>query len=376
MPNESQSPLDRFGRALVIDGTFPNGRPSCQSALDSALEAQDAERFFAAFGTEKLWGGPWAEQLSQMSDDLRALRLSDLLVFSVSFPAGLLEGQEFSEYAVGLKAWLDKHGAVKAARYVGELLAIFPRGRPITDAERRAAFLSTFEADQPDRLDEIGGRYSDIGADLVSPLRTMIQKRGAELAQECEQLRKKFAEAMPLPLTEIVQIADDRAFRRALVRWFDAPTGRPALGFDRQPAVGRMLWVLEAFATSVEVDGMTHFLNSAGVGAFFGKLEGWAKTIEASTTREYVKGATAHLKQLNAGKLPPMKDSSREAAIKRLESRDRDAGGRGLFEALDEEYGQLVIAELSRKIRDYVGRNRGEIEHVVLENAAKYRRAE
>ena len=316
-----------------------------------------------------MWGGPWAEQLSQMSADLRALRLGDLLFFSVSFPIELLEWQEFSEYAAELKAWLDNHGAVKSARYVAELLAIFPRGRPITDTELRADFLSTVEADEPDRLGEIGSRYSDIGADLVSPLRTMIQRRGGELALECEQLRKKFAEAMPLTLTEIVQIADDHAFRRALVQWLDAPTGRPALGFDRQPD-------LEAFATSVEVDGITHFLYGAGVGAFFGKLEGWAKTIEASRTREYVRAATAHLKQLNGGKLPPMKDSAREAAIERLESEDRDAGGRGLFEALDEEYGQLVTAELSRKIRDYVGSKSGEIEQVVLENAARYRGAE
>jgi hypothetical protein len=374
VPNKTQPPLDRFGRTLVIDGTFPKGRPRCLSVFESALETRDAQSFFAAFSTEKLWGGPWAEHLAQMSEGLRMLRLGDLLFFSVSYPAGLVEEQAFAEYAVELKDWLDEHGAAQSAQYVGELLGIFPRGRPIADAELRADFLSKFEADQPDRLDEIGGRYSDVGIDRVSPLRTLLEKRGGKLAQECERLRGKFAEAMPLALGEIVQISDDQAFSRALVKWLDAPTGHPALGFDRQPELGRMLWVLEALATSVGVDGMTHFLNSAGVGAFFGKLEGWAKTIGASTTREYVRAATAHLKQLNGGKLPPMKDPARQAAIERLESRDRDAGGRGLLEALDSEFGQLVTAELPKKMRDYVRRNRAEIEQVVLDNAAKHRK--
>ena len=115
--------------------------------------------------------------------------------------------------------------------------------------------------------------------------------------------------------------------------------------------------------------------NSTGVGAFFGKLEAWAKTISATTTREYVRATAARLKELNGGKLPQLKDTARQAAVERLEAIDKTTGGSGLFEALDNEYGQLVTAELPRKLRDYVQRDREAIEHAVLENAAKYSRS-
>ncbi len=99
---------------------------------------------------------------------------------------------------------------------------------------------------------------------------------------------------------------------------------------------------------------MVHFLHSFGVGRYFPKLGGWAKTIGATTTVAYVKATSAELKRLNGGKLPPMADPPRIAVIHELEQQDEAAGGRGLFVELDEEYGALVVAELAKKLRAYV----------------------
>ncbi len=99
---------------------------------------------------------------------------------------------------------------------------------------------------------------------------------------------------------------------------------------------------------------MVHFLHSFGVDRYFPKLGGWAKTIGATTTVAYVKAASAELKRLNGGKLPPMGDQPRIAVIHELEQQDEAAGGRGLFVELDEEYGVLVVAELAMQLRSYV----------------------
>jgi hypothetical protein len=371
MPSQPSSAVERFGRPLVFDGTFQQGRPSCQSAFDQALEAGSAEEFFDALDSAKLWGGPWADQVSRMSIDLRALRLAEDLRSTIDYPAGILDGQMFADHALELLRWLHDHGAPEAAQCVAELIAVFPRGRPIVHAERRENFLSSFASENPDRFDEIANKYARIVEHLVAPFRTLLQIRGSELAVECEHLRTEFAEPMPRTLEEIVGIPDDLEFRTALVRWLDAPAGSPTLGFDRQPEVGRMLWVLEALAVSAEVDGMTHFLNSAGVGESFGKLAGWAKKVGATNTREYANAAAAQLKRLNGGKLPSMKDGPRQTAIRRLEEKDEASGGRGLFDALDEEYGQLVSAELAAKIRAYITEHRGDVERSILENASR-----
>jgi hypothetical protein len=214
---------DGYGRPLVIDGTFPKGRPSCRSAFDDALAASDADGFFAALDSAGLWGGPWAEQVARMSTELRVLRLGDLLQSSIDFPAGIVEEQMFAEHGPELKAWLDEHDAPTPARCVQALLKVFPRGKPITDADRRADYLSSFEQDHPDRLAEIGSRYGGIGEKLAVALRELLKSRGAKLAEECEALRAEFAEAMPLTLDEILQITDDVEFRRALVLWLNAP---------------------------------------------------------------------------------------------------------------------------------------------------------
>lgn len=147
-----------------------------------------------------------------------------------------------------------------------------------------------------------------------------------------------------------------------MARWLDAPKGRPKLGFDKQPDSGRMLWVLGALSKSASVSGMVHFLHSYGIGRYFPKLAGWARTIGATATVEYAKAASTELKRLNGGKLPPMADQPRIAVIHELEEQDEAAGGRGLFVELDEEYGVLVVAELAKKLRAYVKAYLNEIE--------------
>jgi hypothetical protein len=68
----------------------------------------------------------------------------------------------------------------------------------------------------------------------------------------------------------------------------------------------------------------------------------------------YAKAATARLKALSGGKLPPMGDAKRIEAIRALERQDEAAGGKGLFFALDEEYATRVGPELEQRVRAYV----------------------
>lgn len=346
---------------------------ACQSAFDDALAAPDADGFFKALDNARLWGGPWAEQLAHMPDGLRILRLSDLLQWSIKYPVELLEWQMFAEYGLELRRWLTEHGATEAARCVNDLLEVFPGGEPIVDAERRAEYLSEFESEHPHRYDEIASEYKTIAENLLPPLRSMLREQGPVLARSCDALRAEFAEPLPLTLSEIVAIPDQTEFRKALVQWLDAPTGKPAIGFDRQPEIGKRLWVLEALLTSVEVDGIGHFLSSAGVGASFGKLPAWTVGIDAPITKQYVTAAASRLKELNGGRLPPMKDGARQAAIRRLEARDEATGSRGPFEAVDEQFAQIASVELATKVRLYVETHRADIEREVLENAARYR---
>jgi hypothetical protein len=364
---------DQFGRPLVIDGTFPRGRLSCQSAFQLALGASDAHEFFAALDDEaKLWGGPWADELSRMSPDLRTLRLSDLLPTSVTYPASFAEDQAIADYGAELERWLRVHGASRAAAYVAELLALYPDSTPMSDPDERANHLSEFEAQHPDAFQEIGGRYLDIADDLVGPLKTLLREHGDEMARTGEALRAECAPPARRTLAEIMTVTDDVEFTGDLVEWLDAPGDGPKLGFDRQPKVGRMLWVLAALVISTEADGMTHFLNSAGIGQYFPKLQAWCKLIDAPATLAYVKRATAQLKRLNGGRLPQMGDAVRLRTIRVLEANDEASGGTGLFEVQDAEYRDVVMEELPRRIRAFVTMNRAAVEGEILEHAATF----
>ena len=178
-----------------------------------------------------------------------------------------------------------------------------------------------------------------------------------------------------MSLSAILSNRDDLSFVSELVTWLDAPKGKPSLGFDRQPPVGRMLWVLAALAMSVESDGMTHFLLSAGVGEHFLEVPNWARTIGASETAHYGEQAVARLASLNGGTLPSMEDAERRAAIRRLEREDAAEGGEGLFEGLDEEYRDVVVEELPARLRAFVASNADEIQRVLMQAAEEARSA-
>ena len=105
-----------------------------------------------------------------------------------------------------------------------------------------------------------------------------------------------------------------------------------------------------------------HFLYSVGIGRYFPKLATWAKKIGAPTTVAYAKAASAELKALNGGTLPSMGDARRIATMHALEEHDEAAGGRGLFDGLDQEYRVLVTAELTQTLRAYVREHVEEIE--------------
>ena len=137
------------------------------------------------------------------------------------------------------------------------------------DPAARARVIASYRAEQPDGLKEIGNRYLDIADDLVGPMRQLLRQHGEALAREAEHLRAEFAPPAPLTLNESIAIADDLECNSALVTWLDAPGGKPRIGFDRQPDTGRTLWVLAALMISTGVDGMTHFLNSSGIGKYF-----------------------------------------------------------------------------------------------------------
>jgi hypothetical protein len=132
------------------------------------------------------------------------------------------------------------------------------------------------------------------------------------------------------------------------------------------------LWVLAALMISAGVDGMTHFLYSSGIGTYFSKLQAWAKEIDAPVTLAYAKSATAQLKRLHGGKLPPMSDAPRLVTVRDLEVQDEASGGAGLFEVQDAEYRDAVVEELPRRLRAYLSAHQTRIEREILENAGKY----
>lgn len=164
-----------------------------------------------------------------------------------------------------------------------------------------------------------------------------------------------------MSLADIVEItADDphRAgvqFEYELIHWLNEPPGRgEKVNFERQPEVGRMLWVLFALATSLEVSGMFHFLNSHGINRHFYHVKKWAKAAGATTTARYMAKAE---KLIPDGPLPVDDEA---AFYERVE--DLDLNEEDLFLALDREYRDVVVEEIATCLREYVRTHQKEIE--------------
>lgn len=355
---------DPFDRPLFFDGTFPAGRLACPSVIDAALQTTDATAFLAAFGHGKFWGGPWGSELDAMSRDARMLRMSDWLLWTRKHPDSFVRHDWLARYGRDFERWLHEFGAIDTARYVREMLDLYPDGVPFPTEIERGKHLQALAKANPEIWKELRARYPGIENELAATLRLLLEKRGRAIGADCDALRARFAEPMPRTLQEIADTpSTDAEFSDALITWLDAPKGRPALGFDDQPATGRILWVLDALNTSLVVSGMSHFLYSVGIGRYFPKLAIWAKKVGAPTTVAYAKAASAELEALNGGTLPSMVDAKRIATMHELEEHDEAAGGRGLFDALDQEYRVLVTAELSQRLRAYVREHVEDIEH-------------
>lgn len=375
MGNELSSPApaaDAFGRPLFVDGTYPKGRPVCASVFDLALATSDDSAFLGALLEDNgLLGGPWGDEMEAMSRDVRMLRLTDVQRFEMRRPLDFARHEWFAAYAVDYARWLEEIGARENAVYVRELLALYPGRVPFAEERERDAHRKTLEAANPGLTAEIRARYPSLDRDLAAALRRLLQERGPAIARDCDEVRTRFAVPMPPTLGEILDApSSDADFAQALLAWLDAPQGNPPLGFDDQPEVGRMLWVLESLVTSLRVSGLEHFLLSHGVGRYFPKLGAWAKAVGAETTVAYAKAATARLKALSGGKLPPMGDAKRIEAIGALERQDEAAGGKGLFFELDEQYATLVAPELEQRVRAYVRAHRDDIERELLTASA------
>lgn len=363
--------IDAFGRPLFVDGSFPKGRPVCASVFELALATTDAATFFEALEDNGLFGGPWGSEVDAMTQDVRMLWMVDWQRFKAKRPLDLAHDKWFAAYATDYAKWLEDLGARENAAYVRELLALYPGSVPFAEERARDAHRKALEAANPALTAEIRARYPSLDRDLAAALRRLLQERGPAIARDCDEMRTRFAEPMPPTLGEILDArSSDADFAEALLAWLDAPQGNPPLGFDDQPEVGRMLWVLESLVTSLRVSGLEHLLLSHGVGRYFPKLGAWAKTVGAETTVAYAKAATARLKELSGGKLPPMGDAKRIEAIRALERADEAAGGKGLFVALDEEYATLVAPELEQRVRAYVRAHKDAIERELLTAAA------
>ena len=374
MARSAGQALDAFGRPLFVDGTYPQGRLVCASVFDLALATTDDDAFFTALGENGLFGGPWGSEVDAMTRDVRMLWMADWQRFKARRPLDLAHDEWFAAYAVDYARWLEEIDARENATYVRELLALYPDGVPFAEERARDAQRKALDAANPGLTAEIRARYPSLDRDLAAALRRLLHERGPAIARDGDELRSRFAAPMPPTLREILDApSSDADFASALLGWLDAPLGNPPVGFDDQPEVGRMLWVLESLVTSLRVSGLEHFLLSHGVGRYFPKLGAWAKTVGAPTTVTYAKAATARLKALSGGKLPPMSDAKRIEAIRALERQDEAAGGKGLFLALDEEYATLVVAELEQRVRAYVREHRDAIERELLAAAQAVR---
>jgi hypothetical protein len=261
---------DQFGRPLIIDGTYPTGRLACASVIDLAIATTDAASFFAAFEDGEFWGGPWSDEVDAMPRDVRMMHMSDWLLWLRKRPRSLAVHRWFVVVGRDFERWLREIGAFDTERYVRELFDLYPNGVPFETEVERDRQMTAVEKINPDIWRQLRARYPSLEDELAARIRLLLEKRGKTIAEACEALRTRFGEPIPLTLTEIVEASStDAEFSAALSHWLNAPKGRPELGFDKQPDIGRMLWVLDALARSVFVSGMAHFLHSYGIGRYF-----------------------------------------------------------------------------------------------------------
>ena len=163
-----------------------------------------------------------------------------------------------------------------------------------------------------------------------------------------------------LSLGEIVAMTDtnrhrgDAQFLDALVHWLNEPPGRgEVVGFERQPEVGRMLWVLKALHTSLAVSGLRHFLETGMIGRHLYDAERWARQLGAMRTAVYLTRAAA----LGPSGRIPVQDEERFAFLESLEGTNANP-----FSRIDQEYRDAVLDEVADSVRSFVRDHSSEIE--------------
>ena len=211
---------DRFNRSLTIDGTFPQGRLSCASVIDTAQETTDATSFFAVFGKNKFWAGPWGSKLDAMPRDLRMLRMTEWLLYTRKDPLSLARHRWFAAYGLDFEQWLGEIGAAESGRYVRELLDLYPGGVPFEVEVERDRLMTAAETATPDLWSKVAQRFPFLEDELASHLRRVFRERGVAIGEECDALRARFAEPLSPKLRTIAEASStDADFSAALVHW-------------------------------------------------------------------------------------------------------------------------------------------------------------
>jgi hypothetical protein len=167
---------------------------SGEQQIKAALATRDATAFHASFVKEKFWAGPWASAVDAMSHDVRMFRLTKVVLFTRRDPRSMADDDWFAAYGVDFEQWLQGIGAVDTARYVRELLNLFPDGVPIEDRLDRGQHLTATEKEAPEIWRQLRARYPTLEGELAERLRVVLEERGPVIAAECDALRVKYAE--------------------------------------------------------------------------------------------------------------------------------------------------------------------------------------
>lgn len=159
---------DPFGRPLSFDGTFPTGRLACPSVIGAALQTTDATAFLAVFGQGKFWGGPWGSELDAMSRDVRMLRMSDWLLWTRKHPDSFVRHEWLAQYGRDFERWLHELGAIDTARYVRDMLDLYPGGVPFPTEIERGKHLQALAKANPGIWKELRALYPGIENELAA----------------------------------------------------------------------------------------------------------------------------------------------------------------------------------------------------------------